>query len=237
MLRSAMLRAASNAGAEIEFVGATSNNGASSLSLSGLGLQQGDLVVAVTSTTVGSYSFSSSGWTGVNSNFPTRDRTNSISYTVCYKEMGATPDTSFALNATVDFLGAIAFRNAQWASITSEASGTTISSFTASSITISTPTTRNLVAGSNFTVTSSSDEEKGLCCPPTDTSPPFNPTEDGLETVSGSENLKIDSGDIVFDTLIVNTDAGDIANYVSGDTSGSRLEIDTPSGTFKILCV
>jgi len=117
------------------------------------------------------------------------------------------------------------------------ASGTTISSFTASSITISTPTTRNLVAGSNFTVTSSSDEEKGLCCPPTDTSPPFNPTEDGLETVSGSENLKIDSGDIVFDTLIVNTDAGDIANYVSGDTSGSRLEIDTPSGTFKILCV
>jgi hypothetical protein len=131
MLRSAMLRAASNAGAEIEFVGATSNNGASSLSLSGLGLQQGDLVVAVTSTTVGSYSFSSSGWTGVNSNFPTRDRTNSISYTVCYKEMGATPDTSFALNATVDFLGAIAFRNAQWASITSEASGTTISSLAA----------------------------------------------------------------------------------------------------------
>jgi hypothetical protein len=58
-----------------------------------------------------------------------------------------------------------------------------------------------------------------------------------LETVSGSENLKIDSGDIVFDTLIVNTDAGDITNYVSGDTSGSRLEIDTPSGTFKILCV
>jgi hypothetical protein len=117
------------------------------------------------------------------------------------------------------------------------ASGTTISSFTASSITISTPTTRNLVTGSNFTATSSSDEEKGLCCPPTDTSPPFNPTEDGLETVSGSENLKIDSGDIVFDTLIVNTDAGDITNYVSGDTSGSRLEIDTPSGTFKILCV
>ena len=117
------------------------------------------------------------------------------------------------------------------------ASGTTVSSFTANSVTISTPTTRNLVAGSNFTVTSSSDEEKGLCCPPTDTSPPFNPTEDGLETVSGSENLKIDSGDIVFDTLIVNTDAGDITNYVSGDTSGSRLEIDTPSGTFKILCV
>jgi len=117
------------------------------------------------------------------------------------------------------------------------ASGTTVSSFTANSVTISTPTTRNLVAGSNFTVSSSSDEEKGLCCPPTDTSPPFNPTIDGLETVSGAENLRIDSGDIILDTLIVNTDVADITNYVSGDTSGSRLEIETPSGTFRILCV
>ena len=117
------------------------------------------------------------------------------------------------------------------------ASGTTVSSFTANSVTISTPTTRNLVADSNFTVSSSSDEEKGLCCPPTDTSPPFNPTIDGLETVSGAENLRIDSGDIILDTLIVNTDVADITNYVSGDTSGSRLEIETPSGTFRILCV
>ena len=117
------------------------------------------------------------------------------------------------------------------------ATGTTISSFTASSITISSPTTRNLVAGSNFTVSSSSDEKKGLCCPPTDTSPPFNPTEDGLETVSGAKNLRIDSGDIVLDTLIISTSPSNITNYSSGDTSGSRLEIGTPSGTFKVLCV
>jgi len=117
------------------------------------------------------------------------------------------------------------------------ATGTTVSSFTASSITISTPTIRNLVAGSNFTVSSSSDEEKGLCCPPTDTSPPFNPTEDGLETVSGSENLKIDSGNLVLDRLIINTSSGNITNYVSGNTSGSRINIETASGTFKVLCV
>lgn len=117
------------------------------------------------------------------------------------------------------------------------AAGTTVSSFTASSVTISSATTRNLVTGANFTVSSSSDEEKGLCCPPTDTSPPFNPTEDGLETVSGAENLRIESGDILLDTLIINTSAGNITNYVSGDTSGSRLEIETASGTFKVLCV
>jgi hypothetical protein len=127
MLRNSMLRAAGNTGAEIEFVGANSANGASSLSINGLGLQQGDLVVAVTSKGAGSYSFSSSGWTGVTSGFPTRLRTNSISHTVCYKEMGATPDTAFSLDTPVDFLGAIAFRNAQWASTTNETSGFTSS--------------------------------------------------------------------------------------------------------------
>lgn len=117
------------------------------------------------------------------------------------------------------------------------ADGTTVSSFTANSVTVSSPTTRNFIAGANFTVSSSSDDEKALCCPPTDTSPPFNPTEDGLETVSGAENLRIESGNVLLDTLIINTSAGNITNYVSGDTSGSRIEIETASGTFKVLCV
>lgn len=113
---------------------------------------------------------------------------------------------------------------------------TTIVAFTSNSITLSDPTIRNLVSGSNFTVSSSTDEEKGLCCPPTDTSPPFNPTLEGLETVSGYENLKIDSGDILFDSLTAVVSGGNISNYVAGDTSGSRLNIQTPSGTYKILC-
>jgi hypothetical protein len=130
-----MLRAAGNTGGEIEFVGANSANGASSLSISGLGLQQGDLVVAVAMDDATAFSFSSSGWTGYSTSFPVRTRTNSISHTVCYKEMGATPDTAFSLNATVDFVGAIAFRNAQWDNTndysTQQSSGFTASRFCA----------------------------------------------------------------------------------------------------------
>ena len=114
--------------------------------------------------------------------------------------------------------------------------GTTVVAFTANSITLSDPTIRNFVSGSNFTVSSSTDEEKGLCCPPTDTSPPFNPTLDGLETVSGAENLRIDSGDIIFDNLTAVVSGANITNYIAGDNSTTRLSIQTPSGTFKILC-
>jgi hypothetical protein len=113
-------------------------------------------------------------------------------------------------------------------------SGTTISSFTANSITINKPTIRSLISGSNFTVTNASGD-RTLCCPPTDTSPPFSPTLDGLETVSASPSLKIHSGNIVFDALRVGI-ANTITTYSSSDRSACRLPIQTPSGTFKILC-
>jgi hypothetical protein len=126
-----MLRAAGNAGAEIEFVGATSNNGNFGLSLLPLGLQQGDLVVFVASDDTANFTFNSSGWTGVNLSFSSADTSSlgAIHYVVCYKEMGASPDSFLGLNTTVDFLGAIAFRNAQWASTTNETIGTTVSRF------------------------------------------------------------------------------------------------------------
>jgi hypothetical protein len=113
-------------------------------------------------------------------------------------------------------------------------SGTTISSFTANSITINKPTIRSLISGSNFTVTNASGD-RTLCCPPTDTSPPFSPTLDGLETVSASPSLKIHSGNIVFDALRVGI-ANTITTYSSSDVSACRLPIQTPSGTFRILC-
>jgi hypothetical protein len=114
-------------------------------------------------------------------------------------------------------------------------SGTTISSFTSSSITLNKPTIRSLIAGANFTVTNASGD-RTLCCPPTDTSPPFNPTLDGLETVSASPSLKIHSGNIVFDALTVGT-ANTITAYNSStDVSACRLSIQTASGTYKILC-
>jgi len=115
------------------------------------------------------------------------------------------------------------------------AANTTVSSFTANSITISIATIRNLVAGANFTVTSESGD-RSLCCPPTDTSPPFNPTLEGLETVAAAPSLRVDSGDVKFDALTATVSAANIANISSTDSSTKRIPIQTPSGTFNILC-
>ena len=118
------------------------------------------------------------------------------------------------------------------------ASNTTVLSFTSSTITISLATTAALASGGNFTVTSTpaNEGDRSLCCPPTDTSPPFSPTEDGLETTSGFPNLKIDSGNIKFDSLRASIAAGNITVIGSNDASTQRISIQTPSGTFKLLC-
>ena len=119
------------------------------------------------------------------------------------------------------------------------ASNTTVSSFVANtSITISPATTAGIASGGNFTVTSTdtNDGDRSLCCPPTDTSPPFSPTEDGLETTSSFKNLKIDSGNIKFDSLRASIAAGNITAIGSNDASTKRISIQTPSGTFKLLC-
>lgn len=115
------------------------------------------------------------------------------------------------------------------------ATGTTIFSIpNATSIIISAATTKNLIVGANFTVTNAGDDRQ-LCCPPTDTSPPFNPTEEGLDTVSGAPSLRIESGDIKFDALTATISSGNITAY-STEVSKNRISISTPSGTFKILC-
>ena len=116
------------------------------------------------------------------------------------------------------------------------ASGTTVNGAPpAGSIVINTPTTRALVAGSNFTVTGDSGDRQ-LCCPPTDTSPPFTATLDGLETVSASPSLRIESGNVIFDALKAVVSPSNITSYSSSDVSTNRLSIQTPIGTYKILC-
>jgi len=115
------------------------------------------------------------------------------------------------------------------------ASNTTVSSFTSSTITINKPTTAALASGGNFTVTntnapaSANDGDRDLCCPPTDTSPPFSPTEDGLETTSSFPNLKIDSGNVKFSALTATVSAANITNISSTDSSTKRIPIQTPS--------
>jgi hypothetical protein len=102
-------------------------------------------------------------------------------------------------------------------------------------ITLNKPTIRLIPLGANFTVTSNGDDRE-LCCPPTDTSPPFNATVDGLETPSTKPNLRIESGNVKFDSISAVISSANITNYKSTDTSGNRIKIGTPSGDFKILC-
>ena len=118
------------------------------------------------------------------------------------------------------------------------ASGTTISSINtgASTITLSQNIDKAIVSGTQFTATTNSDDRQ-LCCPPTDTSPPFTATEEGLDTNIGERpNLRFENGNLVFDQLTIQNNGSntDDADYTSGAVN-RKIDIKTPSGTFKIL--
>ena len=118
--------------------------------------------------------------------------------------------------------------------------GTTVTNFTGTSITINPATIAGIASGGNFTVTSTPENEgdRSLCCPPTDTSPPFSPTEKGLETTAGYPNLKINAGNVKFDGLTATVSGGNITstNPNGLDASTKRIQIQTASGLFTILC-
>ena len=111
----------------------------------------------------------------------------------------------------------------------------TINSPAANQITLSKPTINDLVNGEKISIAPASNGDRTLCCPPVDTSPPFTPTEDGLETTSSFPNLKIVSGDVKFDNLTVIKNIT-VEPYTTSDVSSKYLDINTPSGNFKILC-
>jgi hypothetical protein len=100
-----------------------------------------------------------------------------------------------------------------------------------------------IVSGTQFTATTNSDDRQ-LCCPPTDTSPPFLATEEGLNTtVDGSgnperPNLRFENGNLVFDQLTIQNNGSNIqdADYTSGSVN-RKIDIKTPSGTFKIFAI
>jgi len=122
------------------------------------------------------------------------------------------------------------------------ADGTTVQStntgVTPNTVTISPATTAGIASGGNFTVTGTiaADGDRSLCCPPLDTSPPFSPTEDGLETTPSFPDLKIHGGNILFDALRATVTTSNITNIGTSDVSTKRIPIQTPSGTFNILC-
>ena len=119
------------------------------------------------------------------------------------------------------------------------AANTQITTINSNNIVINNNTTAKLLVGEKITVTKESSDinERVLCCPPLDTSPPFTPTEDGLATKSIRPNMKIDNGNIKFDSLTA-TGIGTITALSTGlsETSNNKVTIDTPSGTFKIMC-
>ncbi len=119
------------------------------------------------------------------------------------------------------------------------ADNTTITSVSGNTITISPGAQKNIAVDSNFTATLA-NEDKSLCCPPTDTSPPFNPTEEGLETIlGGSDNLKITGGNLIFDNLTATVNTSDIAALAPGSTNVSTKRISFKGGdgvTYELLC-
>lgn len=111
----------------------------------------------------------------------------------------------------------------------------TITGVTATSITINTPTVRNLISGTIITASSVNDTGKSICCPPGDTSPPFNPTEDGLETIPSSPSLIIDSGNLSFNSIAGIVSTSNIETSLDTDVSTFAIPIQVPGRTFKIL--
>ena len=143
-------------------------------------------------------------------------------------------DTSLTVESTTGYVDGMTIQGFNFAS------GTTITVTGATSITLSTGITKNINPGSNFTVTSLNDD-RSLCCPPTDTSPPFNPTEEGLETTNGEPNFEITGGALKFDELsIPSISASKITEItnISSEKSNNRLTIRAGDGVdYKILCV
>ena len=81
-------------------------------------------------------------------------------------------------------------------------------------ITISSGIQKAINPNSNYTATNSG-ESRELCCPPTDTSPPFTPTEEGLETTNQQPNLQITGGNVKFDEFNANVNTAKITEYTN----------------------
>ena len=107
------------------------------------------------------------------------------------------------------------------------------------SITLASGITKPLPDDAQFTAVSPDKDQNGdyqLCCPPTDTSPPFNASEEGLDTISStSPNMQLVDGNLVFDSLIIQDTNSNASDATASDTVNRKIDIKTPSGTFKIL--
>ena len=106
-------------------------------------------------------------------------------------------------------------------------------------ITLASNITKPLPDGAQFTAVSPDKDQNGdyqLCCPPTDTSPPFNASEEGLDTISGTTpNLEIHKGNLIFDSLIIQDTNSNVSEAVPSDTVNRKIDIKTPLGNYSLL--
>ena len=120
------------------------------------------------------------------------------------------------------------------------ASGTEIQLISTNKITLNKPITKPIVSGTQFTATTLGDDRE-LCCPPTDTSPPFTATEEGLNTnLNERPNLRFESGNLVFDQLTIKNDGSNIQDNDYTSSSVNRkisIKSTTANKTYKILAV
>ena len=104
-------------------------------------------------------------------------------------------------------------------------------------LTLNKPIVKPVVEGTQFTAVKNSNDDKQLCCPPTDTSPPFIATEEGLNTtVDGSgnperPNLRFENGNLVFDSLIIKDTNSNVSGAESTDTVNRKINIRTNVNT------
>ena len=119
------------------------------------------------------------------------------------------------------------------------AANTQITTINPDNIVINNATTAKLLVNEKVTVTKESSDinERVLCCPPKDTSPPFTPTENGLSTKTIRPNLQIADGNLKFDSFTI-TGISTITALSSdlSENSTRSFGITTPTGLFKIMC-
>ena len=120
------------------------------------------------------------------------------------------------------------------------ANGIVVSSVGGSgTITLASGITKPLPDDAQFTAVSPDKDQNGdyqLCCPPTDTSPPFNASEEGLDTISStSPNMQLVDGNLVFDSLIIQDTNSNASDATASDTVNRKIDIKTPLGNYRLL--
>ena len=99
--------------------------------------------------------------------------------------------------------------------------------------------TKPLPDDAQFTAVSPDKDQNGdyqLCCPPTDTSPPFNASEEGLDTISSTApNMQLVDGNLVFDSLIIQDTSSNASDASASGAVNRKIDIKTPLGNYRLL--